>query len=251
MSETIFNRRTFLDAAAGVGFVVTLAGDTVNVETASARTGPVPPSGLWDYSANPVSVKNPDLPIDALAEARLAFDGYGGSRRADSVARCWIQKPSSPEQKPISCIIDFGTPVGLSKFVHYFYTPRIKDYRPDPFLVSSAFSSINISRSDDGANWRLAQRLEDLTSEWPQVFTLSHPEPARYYKLEIAELVPEPMVFGPMRLKALVGRLYIILSLTWFNLKPARSVTSKVLSLAQTSLPGSSFHLNTWRQTLS
>ncbi len=145
---------------------------------------------MWDYLAMPVKVKNPDLPANSPAEARLAFDGYGGSLRPDVIARCWVQRRSLPEKKPFSCTIDYGSPVALSKLVHYFYTPLSKDYRTDPFLLSSAFASLNIYRSDDGARWARAERLEDLPFDWPQVLTFSHPAPARYYKLEITGLVP-------------------------------------------------------------
>jgi len=185
-------RRDFLRiAVAGVGFP-SLPGMSKGESTLT----PPPPSvassqaGMWDYQAHPVKVNNPGLKESWNTGSHFAFDGYGGSLHSNSIAHGWFQPGTPSEEKPYFCTIDYGNPVAISKFVHYFYRPSIKDYRTDPLLLSSAFSSLNVYRSGDGVNWALAETWKELPADWPQVMTFSRPTAARYYKLEVTRLIP-------------------------------------------------------------
>jgi hypothetical protein len=144
---------------------------------------------MWDYQARPVKVTNPGMQETWNNGSHFAFDGYGGSLRSNSIAHGWFQQGSPSEREPFFCTVDYGDPVAITKFVHYFYVPSVKDYRTDPLLTSSAFASLNIYRSDDGINWSLAESLKEMAADWPQVITLSRPAQSRYYKLEVTGLI--------------------------------------------------------------
>jgi len=186
-----FGRRDFLSiAVAGVGCPALLG--MSNQETFSSpatTTLPTSKAGMWNYQANPVKVSNPGLEETWNNGSHFAFDGYGGSIHPNSIAHGWFQPGAPSEGKPFLCVIDYGERVAISKWVHYFYRPAIKDYRTDPLLLSSAFSSLNVYRSDDGANWALAENLTEIPPDWPQVITFSRPVLAQYYKLEVTGLI--------------------------------------------------------------
>ena len=184
-------RREFLGMTVASVALPTIWGATESEARAllPAGTSPAQPGKMWDYQARPVKATNPDLKETYNNGAHCAFDGYGGSMHPNSVAHGWVQPGTPSAQKPFFCTIDYGEPVAISKFVHYFYVPAVKDYRTDPLLTSSAFSALNIHRSEDGSNWSLAESLTELSADWPQVITLSRPAPARYYKLEVTGLI--------------------------------------------------------------
>ena len=176
---TDFDRRRFLSIVGAAGMqplFSPLAGAT--------RV----PDGLWDYSSNPVQVKNPDLKGDWHVGAQYAFDGYGGSVHARSLSHCWVQDGVPSESKPFFCTIDYGTPVAVRAFVHYFYNPDVNDYRADALLLSTAFRSVNLYVSRDGNQWEVLERWRDLPDVRPQILNVSRPTEARHYKLEIAGL---------------------------------------------------------------
>lgn len=188
MNHARFRRRDFLGMTlAGVGLPAWLR---VPAGASPARGGAEPLPGLWDYLKHPVKARNPDVHGGWYDIAQAAFDGYGGSLRPDSVAHCWVQGGHPSGQNPFTCSMDFGEPVAVSKFVHYFYIPQVKDYRPSPLLLSSAFHSLRVYRSRDGVDWELADSLQNLPSDWPQVLVLSEPTPARHYRIEVTGLVP-------------------------------------------------------------
>ena len=170
-----------------------------------ASTLPVPTAKMWDYHTRPVKATNPDIQETWNNGAHFAFDGYGGSTRPHSIAHGWFQPGAPSAQKPFFCTIDYGEPVAISKFVHYFYVPTVKDYRADPLSTSSAFFSLNIDRSDDGVNWTLAESLTEMSADWPQVMTLAHPAPARYYKLEITGLTPGAQEIRTYEIESFTG----------------------------------------------
>ncbi len=186
------SRRRFL-AVTAVGLSVRgLASSAVldPLQRPSEASAGFTPPGLWDYFAHPVVVKDPKAPKSWYNVVEAAFDGYGGALHPNSVARCWTQPGLPSEREPFFCTIDYGAPAAISKFVHYFYTSSVRDYRTDPLLLSSAFQAVTIYRSDDGVRWRLAERYDYLPPDWPQALTLSRPASTRYYKIEITKLVP-------------------------------------------------------------
>jgi hypothetical protein len=185
-------RREFLGmTVASVGFpALWKATESDRSALLPARTLDTHKAKMWDYQARPVKVVNPGIEETWNNAAHFAFDGYGGSTHPNSIAHGWFQEGAPSALKPFFCTIDYGEPVAISKFVHYFYVPSVKDYRADPLSTSSAFSSLNIHRSDDGIKWSLAESLTEMSADWPQVITLSHPAPARYYKLEVTGLIP-------------------------------------------------------------
>ena len=184
-------RREFLGmTVASVGFPALLGATESDARALlPADTPHTHVAKMWDYQARPVKATNPGIQESWENGAHFAFDGYGGSAHPDSVAHGWFQQGTPSEQKPFFCTIDYGEPVAISKFVHYFYVPSVKDYSVDPLSTSSAFSALNIHRSDDGINWSLAENLTEISADWPQVITLSHPAQARYYKLEVTGLI--------------------------------------------------------------
>jgi hypothetical protein len=120
---------------------------------------------MWYYHARPVRATNPDIQETWNNGAHFAFDGYGGSTHPHSIAHRWFQPGHPSAQKPFFCTLDYGEPVAISKFVHYFYEPTVKDYRADPSSTSSASFSLNIHRSDDGVSWPLAESLT-VSADW-------------------------------------------------------------------------------------
>ncbi len=185
-------RRDFLGlSAAGLGFpILARASDPDLPAPSSLASGEDPHGSLWDYQSKSVKVRNPGLEESWNTGSHFAFDGFGGSRYPNSIAHGWFQAGSPSPEKRFFCTIDYGDPVTITKFVHYFYIPAVKDYRIDPLVLSTAFASLNIYRGDDGANWELAEEMKGVPPDWPQVLTLSQPKPARHYKIEITGLVP-------------------------------------------------------------
>jgi hypothetical protein len=137
-----------------------------------------------------VKVANPDLEETWNSGSHFAFDGYGGSRHPNSIAHGWFQEGTPSEQRPFLCTIDYGEAVAITKFVHYFYVPSVKDYRTDPFLVSTAFESLRIHRSEDATAWALAEQVRHTYLRLGPRSLLSRPVSARHYKIEVTGLVP-------------------------------------------------------------
>ncbi len=201
-------RRDFLTLTAGVGLglpALLEMTQAVPAELLSMVSGDCNENGMWDYLARPVVVKNPALVDTWNSSTHFAFDGYGGSVRPASIAHAWVQPGNPSRQRPFFCTIDYGNPVAISKFVHHFYTPQVMDYRTDPLLLSSAFKSINVYRSDDEVNWSLADSWDSISPGCPQVFALSAPRAARYYKMEITELVPDAQGVRTYEIESFTG----------------------------------------------
>jgi hypothetical protein len=178
---TDVNRRTFLSIAGAAGMQPLISAN-VGGESVSG--------GLWNYISNPVQVENPDLKDDWHTGTKFAFDGYGGLIRPNSLSHCWIQEGVPSESKPFFCILDYGHPVSVTGFVHYFYNPDVKDYRADALLVSTAFRSVNLYVSEDRGQWKRIETWRDLEDVRPQILSVSNPTAARYYKIEILGIVP-------------------------------------------------------------
>jgi hypothetical protein len=177
---TDVNRRSFLSIAGAAGIQPLLSG-SIN----SALS-----SGLWDYVSTPVQVENPDVKEDWHTGAKFAFDGYGGSVHPNSLSHCWVQEGVPSESKPFFCTLDYGRPISVTGFAHYFYNPDVKDYRADALLLSTAFRSVNLYVSRDRRDWKLIETWRDIVDMRPQVLRVSNPTAARYYKIEIVGLVP-------------------------------------------------------------
>jgi hypothetical protein len=178
---TDLNRRSFLAIARAVGMQPLLSGGV---------TPPTVSTGLLDYISKPVGVENPELKEDWHTGAKFAFDGYGGSLHPNSLSHCWIQEGAPSESKPFFCTLDYGRPISVTGFVHYFYNPDVKDYRADALLLSTAFRSANLYVSQDGRQWQPTEKWRDLADLRPQILSVSNPIAARYYKIEIVGIAP-------------------------------------------------------------
>lgn len=149
----------------------------------------------WDYVRNPVRVSEVSPPKGQIFDtvwppslAAMAFDGFGSQGINPAAVRGW-RLPNIPTPgTPAICEIDYGKPVAVAAFVHYFYVPGSRDLR---FLspAPSAFRHVRIlSRQDDRTQWKLATTLSDLPQDCPQVLPVRGTEAARYWRLEILEL---------------------------------------------------------------
>jgi hypothetical protein len=156
----------------------------------------------WDYVKHPVRVSgnlppvedvDPSDPLLLVVAGRNvggAFDGYGAQGSNPAAVRGWRNAALPTPQAPLIAEVDYGTPVAVSAFVHYFYVPGSRDLR---FLspAPSAFRQVRIlARNDKGSEWRLTTTLKDLPADCPQVLPVGAAEPARYWRLEVLELVP-------------------------------------------------------------
>ena len=146
----------------------------------------------WDYQKNPVKATE-NHPASALAvlgvQVESAFDGFGAQGTKPGANRCWQQMGLPADNAPFIAEIDYGQPISVSAFVHYFYVPDGRDYRfmsPGP----SAFKKLRVSSHDEGTTWTEVAMLNDLPSACPQVWPIPQSKPARYWRLEVLELAP-------------------------------------------------------------
>ncbi len=150
----------------------------------AARPGVCAEPVRFDYTKHPV-VAPPNVPVPELELTNVcrAFDGYGAQgSRPGAVAR-WVK------ELPAVCELDYGEPVAVSAYVHYFYVPNGRDYRTvSP--VSSAYKKLRVWSKPGTDDWRLVAEFDNLPSECPQIITLPATEPSRLWKLEILELAP-------------------------------------------------------------
>jgi hypothetical protein len=142
-------------------------------------------------------------------EAPSAFDGYGAQRSKPATARVWHQNAIPSEQSPITCEIDYGQPIAVSAFVHYFYVPGSRDLRfiaPGP----SAFTKARIYARNDGEEWRQVTELNNLPSACPQVLAIPSTSPARYWKIEILELAPGAWMLMTYEIETYTGGVPVV-----------------------------------------
>ena len=165
-------------------------GLTISALLAAGNTPAFAAPVRWDYEQNPVTVtENKPARSKVLhISASAAFDGYGAQGSRPAAARVWQQSPPA-ENAPTSCDIDYGKPVAVSAFVHYFYVPDNRDLRL-ACPGSSAFKRVRISAKDDGSNWAEVVTLDNLPRECPQVLPVKATQPARYWRIEIQEMAP-------------------------------------------------------------
>ena len=144
----------------------------------------------WDYVAHPVTVtENRPAPQPELGQCvASAFDGYGAQGTRPAAVRAWRQPTNPTDTSPVSCEIDYGRPVAVSAFVHYFYVPNSRDLRylsPAP----TAFKRVRISaKSEEGGDWKEITTLNDLPSACPQTLEVNGSAPARFWRIEALEM---------------------------------------------------------------
>ena len=163
----------------------------------------------WDYVAHPVTVDGRRLaelsePPDFSAAAQ-AFDGYGAQGATPAAVRAWQVNLRPTPSQPESLVIDYGTPIAVSAFVHYCYVPNSRDLRwlsPAP----SAFQTVRISaRAREEEEWRVVTTLGPLTATCPQVLAIPATDPARYWRLEILGLVPGAEMIASYEIETYTG----------------------------------------------
>jgi hypothetical protein len=198
-------RREFLSktaASVALPAVLDFNGEEPNALSAiSSSSGPelarATPAGVrWDYLEQPVNVSEtppgPAAPeiYHPFRGATYAFDGYGAQGSKPAAMRGWHPAALPTSQTPAILDIDYGTPIAVSAFVHYFYTPENADMQfmsPAP----SAFRRVRVlARNNDDGDWKEIQILKDLAAECPQVLAINAGSPARHWRLEITELAP-------------------------------------------------------------
>lgn len=137
--------------------------------------GPVAPARCvkWDYVKHPVSVTGSGSP--GGQEARWAFDGYPTSLAQPYVRNFWAVNQVPTREKPVEVAIDYGQPVAVTRFVHYF----------DTFRHPCAWKDVQILAGDDGKTWSVRREFSGLAFDSPQVLALDRPAPARFYKIVV------------------------------------------------------------------
>lgn len=184
------------------GLLLALVGAALTGASAAPST-----AVKWDYIAHPVNVvenkpgSNPDICIAAPA----AFDGYGAQGSRPAAVRCWLQQSLPTEDAPSSCTIDYGRPVAPSAYVNYCYVPDNRDMRfvsPAP----AAFRRVRVSsRSNEQSDWATVAMLDDLPAACPQVLPLGEVSPARYWQIEVLEMVPGAQMVCTYELETYTG----------------------------------------------
>lgn len=145
----------------------------------------------WDYVAHPVKVtENRPAPSPVLGmEVASAFDGFGAQGTRPAAVRAWNQAALPTAESPISCEIDYGKPVQVTAFMHYFYTPESRDLRYNS-TATTAFRRVRISMRNDDGQWIETASLPDLPVTCPQVLPTGADKPARYWRIEVEEMAP-------------------------------------------------------------
>jgi hypothetical protein len=142
----------------------------------------------WDYVNHPVTVteNKPSPSHDLGQEVKSAFDGYGAQGEKPAAVRAWQQNVAPTPESPIAVEVDYGKPVGVSCFIHYFYVPGSRDLK---FASApSAFKAIRIASKNNGGDWTEAAVLKDLPVQCPQILTVNSSKPAQYWRIEVLEL---------------------------------------------------------------
>lgn len=130
----------------------------------------------WDYYYHPVKITATGSPGWPDA-ARWAFDGYPSSVKQPLARNCWRQERPSAD-KPAWVIVDYGRPVSVARYTHYY----------ERFRKPSSWKEIDIFTSDDGENWTKLQEYKDLQPDYPQIIGIDNPRAARYYKIAVKHL---------------------------------------------------------------
>jgi len=144
----------------------------------------------WDYTSHPVTVtedRESPPPWYYFAVA-YAFDGAGAQGSKPGSSRAWLQAAPTGDA-PVSCEIDYGVPVAVSAFAHYFYVPDGPDLRRT-WPAPAAWRRVRISARDEGGEWAVITNLSDLPADCPQVLPVSSARPHRYWRIQILELHP-------------------------------------------------------------
>jgi hypothetical protein len=178
----------------------------------------------WDYESNPMQVtENHDPPFKEIGlAASSAFDGYGAQGSQPACVRAWYQDMIPTDTAPLVCTIDYSVPVMPTAFVHYCYVPGSRDLRfTSP--VPSAFRRLKIYASKDGESWQEIAYLADLPADCPQLLPVPESDPARYWRLEVLELVEGAEMLCSYEIETYTGGVPEILvpDLSWPDLPDA------------------------------
>ncbi|HTQ11757.1 MAG TPA: hypothetical protein VMI31_16975 [Fimbriimonadaceae bacterium] len=141
--------------------------------------GPVAPARCvkWDYVQHPVKVTGTGT-AGWPCDPRWAFDGYPTDYTQPDVRNYWRVDQVPTPQKPAELVIDYGRPVAVTRFVHYF----------NRFRHPCAWKDVEILTSDDGKTWNVQEVFGSLRCDCPQVIGVDMPAAARFYKISIRSL---------------------------------------------------------------
>jgi len=130
----------------------------------------------WDYVDYPTTPTSPGTPPGYYC--RYAMDGYP-SKPADPLPRdIWIIPTVPTPDKPEVLTVDYGRPVAVTRFTHYYNHGR----------QSTAWVDVDILCSTDGQGFKPLSSYTNLPAEFPQTLCIDRPTPARYYKFVVKSL---------------------------------------------------------------
>jgi len=183
----------------------------------------------WSYIDSPVKItESPAGPSPVLGLcAQSAFDGYGAQGARPAAVRAWHQATLPKADSPISCEIDYGKPVSVSAFVHYFFTPECCDLRPRS-TGSSAFAKVRISAKGEDGSWTQVALLDDIPDACPQVLEVKSAAAARVWKIEVLAMSPAAQVFYTYEVETYTGGVPTIPPVAEVEWDPLREFAGRV-----------------------
>jgi len=140
--------------------------------------GPTPPvrSMKWDYYYDPVTLSGTAV-RGIYTMIQGGFDGFPTSLSQPYPVNHWSTDPAQEDVQP-SVVINYGRPVAVTRFVHYYNDSR----------TPAAWKDVDILASADQSEWKRVQSLRGLPPDAPQVLGIDEPALAQYYKIEIKAL---------------------------------------------------------------
>jgi len=160
----------------------------------------------WDYVRQPVGItENKPSVSSALGLCvESAFDGYGAQGDTPATVRAWQQTVLPTLDSPVAVEIDYGKPVSVGCFVHYFYVPGSRDLRYTA-PIPSAYKTVRISLKNDNDDWSEVVTLKDLPVSCPQKLITGSSRSARYWRIEVLELADGAEILCSYEIETYLG----------------------------------------------
>ena len=121
---------------------------------------------------------------------RTGSPEFGGAGWIDTWTNDCSEPASPTPESPARLRLDYQKPEAIAQFALYFPCQGNMDgYLPE-LAHAAAVKTVEVFRSDDGATWESAVRIQQLEWTHPQIVRIPNPIPARYYLFSFEAMAP-------------------------------------------------------------